>query len=276
MSTKIYNGYKTKAMSGAELLEFVNMLREKIRPIGRKLYIDEFAYMISRAVEGLAVQGEWPFRQKPYGDDQSLYFAVDAAMRKQRDEDRTREKSYRFDCNFVLLPQQDQTLILIYYGEPGFLKAFEAIPGIEPYWYWDNTDPDESVSEADWSRREQDWEQALGDDAPSIRGLTVECFIDWLDFSPVLAGEQVIAAIPVFDSRVKIAALNMAFSARAKELGVEDKIISHWGQIDRWLKTEDGRTAREKAAEEIAPLLPLITTQLLTTPIKDIRRKDHV
>lgn len=65
-----------------------------------------------------------------------------------------------------------------YLGMPfhvvNFLRtALLDLKGVYPYGYWNNTDPEEGISEEDWELREKDWNEALsGSGVPADTSMT--------------------------------------------------------------------------------------------------------
>lgn len=276
MSTKIYNGYKTRAMSSYELGQFAGKLRSVIRPIGRKLSFEWWAGHLTHAVDYLSSQGQWPFENFAPKDEDPVYWAFSRWVQETIKEQKRKFNDFELDCNFVLLPLRKKTLILIYNQKPEYLKAFEAMPEVSPYWYWDNTDRDEEVSAAAWRRRKQDWDEALVHRGiPSISGLTVECFVDYMDFHMLDKAKNLISNVPDFNTRVSDVAYNAAFRKRSEEIGADsEKMSRHWVDIVKWLKTPEGKKAIKDEAERIAPFLPLINEKVFFGKVGDLRRKE--
>ena len=85
-----------------------------------------------------------------------------------------------------IIPIHDSILILAYgtceevmdfiLHSPGTDETHNLIKkyNLEYYGYWNNTDPDDSVSEEDWDKREKDWEEALPSGVPAVHGFSVE------------------------------------------------------------------------------------------------------
>jgi hypothetical protein len=72
----------------------------------------------------------------------------------------------------VLLPTSKKLLCLSYWKV--YDDVWTSIPEVSYYGYWDNSDPENGVTDAEWEQREKDWDAALPyeDAVPSYRGFT--------------------------------------------------------------------------------------------------------
>lgn len=76
----------------------------------------------------------------------------------------------------VLMPSAaDNRVLLIVFSECGlYEKALDKSELFEDFGYWDNTDPDEDVTEAEWKHREKSWGYLIEDDeTPASIGLSI-------------------------------------------------------------------------------------------------------
>lgn len=55
----------------------------------------------------------------------------------------------------------DQTLFMIHPEQVPMTDFIDALPFVEPYGYWDDTDPADDVSAEEWTQRAKDWEVAI-------------------------------------------------------------------------------------------------------------------
>lgn len=63
---------------------------------------------------------------------------------------------------------------LLYTQREEYLAEWERTPGVEPWPYWNNTDPPEGVCEREWEYRNGVWDRVLGRVAPATTGVTWE------------------------------------------------------------------------------------------------------
>ena len=83
-----------------------------------------------------------------------------------------------FSVSMSILPIHNKILMLPYAENDAFYKVLTENEYFEEYGYWNNTDPDENVSEEDWAERKRDWDEALeGIGIPAENGFTIK-FLD--------------------------------------------------------------------------------------------------
>lgn len=74
---------------------------------------------------------------------------------------------------------------MIHTEQDAMTDFIDALPFIEPYGYWDNTDPADDVSAEEWTQRAKDWEVAIpSGQTPSARCLTLSMFDDLYPMPP--------------------------------------------------------------------------------------------
>jgi hypothetical protein len=136
MSTKIYNGYKIN-LTGESLMKFlVSFHEEKIDPIidEQILYFGKFRLYLKKVFE--------VFNNSDIPEDcEDLLERIIADL----------------GYSIQLFPKDDYTLA-IFYGNKGYEKMFASLDDVEYWGYWNNTDPQEGISDEEWSEREEDWE----------------------------------------------------------------------------------------------------------------------
>lgn len=110
-----------------------------------------------------------------------MYCALQECKNRHEEVHRTSKSDPCFDFEFslTLIPVGNITLG-IYYAERGPGKTAIVLwmgqDGVHDYCYFKNTEVSEGISEEEWTRRGDLWEQALGDDPPNKRGYTMELF----------------------------------------------------------------------------------------------------
>jgi len=156
MSTKIYNGWRFKGTM-PELMEAIKPLRSEC---------------LNRAVDNLLRIFENREEDNLWGFQTKLMTSDSRKQINQFEEDVGIDATlvvYPIDIHFQLL----QVFIGHRGNDPIFDKLAENDDRFEYYGYWNNTDPEEGISEEDWNQREKDWDEVLPSGIPSQDGATI-------------------------------------------------------------------------------------------------------
>lgn len=93
---------------------------------------------------------------------------------------------YDYSCSMTIHPLKDKTLLLLFSQRNEYNKLFgewdkeeeiytkNKFDFIDEYNYYNNIDRPKNISENDWEVREKDWNNAIGYNAPSERGMIAE------------------------------------------------------------------------------------------------------
>lgn len=166
MSTKIFNGFKFKnpdiLIIREQLLEF----QKEVDALTSEAIHTE----IAGTVCGLH-SGKFAIHK----DETLLRKATTILENVMREADDKKERTgYDHKFEIVVIPlRKDMTLGMFYGEQRSHEKALKRQPWFEDYAYWDNTDWPDGMTKSEWNNRQRDWEDAVGDDAPSNRGFTM-------------------------------------------------------------------------------------------------------
>lgn len=167
MSTKIYHGYRISPV--VDLFEFTGRLRAVMNPIRMRLDATMLMDRAITAVDGADARGE----ARPQG-------ALFTAMTEFDDEQRTMDSAlrghdpHRFEVSFGSDQQTGRILCLLYVDQGEFTEAWESLPEVEPYGYWNNADRPERVTDAEWEERREAWDRVMPGYTPPV-----ECMISF-------------------------------------------------------------------------------------------------
>lgn len=83
---------------------------------------------------------------------------------------------FDYSCYIQVHRVYNQILCCLYTQEDSMRKAFEQLPFVEEYSYWNNTDRPSSISEKEWNSRRDAWDKVgmLHDQS----GMTINCMPD--------------------------------------------------------------------------------------------------
>lgn len=172
MSTNIHNG---RVMRGTidTAYHALMLMKPSIAAAVRDLEVSWATRNAVKAIDAGRMEG--------HGSDRPLASAWQT-MRDRMDRIGTtgiRDPEVDFGMEIYLFPigrghGGRRTLMIVNTEQRRLMDILDAHPRIHDHAYWDSTDPDETVSGADWERRRQDWDRALpGAGVPADRCLTM-------------------------------------------------------------------------------------------------------
>jgi hypothetical protein len=187
---------------------------------------------------------------------QSVAARISEDVRNDCQELKKGHRQPELDWSFeiALIPAGNCLFGLHYTEQRSLRDELFKLPGIEPYPYWNNTDPPKGVSNKRWKERGHEWDWALGDGPPAAKGFTYQIAHPepWL-----FPDEHDESLQPSTDDRIRRTALTVAMSRFwTPDLPQEDGFREVL-RIERWVRdTEDGRKALGTISAELAALLP--------------------
>lgn len=78
---------------------------------------------------------------------------------------------HRFEVSFGRDPQTGRILALLYAEEPEFRTVWDALPDVESYGYWNNSDQPDDVTDDEWAERREVWERVMPDSGPPVESM---------------------------------------------------------------------------------------------------------
>lgn len=186
-----------------------------------------------------------------------------------------RDPQVDFEFDLWLFPLGRRTLLLVQSEQREMQDYVDGLPFVEPYAYWDSTDPDEDVERSEWRRRMRDWEKVLPRlGIPSDTCLTMVMFNSELAMPP--SGSRIRPHIPSLEDRIARHASTRHVSETMNRLIEEKKIEDpEYKMTDFSLVFKAERIARE-AHDRRNEIKAEIRTRLRRLKIEDIDiRKRH-
>lgn len=169
MSTKIFNGYRLA--DGVDVLEFADRLNEVWAAAAAPTWQNWLTRTAVTCVD----------RHVVLGDSVMITPLVEAdtlISRTRRELAASSRRNFGLDLTaqvqFLRDPVTGRTHLLLFTELDDYVRAFESLDGLEPYAYWDNTDPDPAVSDEEWRARAEAWDRAIPSGVPSNHGLSLE------------------------------------------------------------------------------------------------------
>lgn len=265
MSIKIFNAYRVKGTLDS-VYKRLQPLRNEINALQKRVEMEFLCNMSVKFIDDAVISKtsvEHPLRD-----------AWHELIQRQRvvKRDGTNDSAVDNEFSMMLMPHGRFVYCIVYAGHRSLIEFIKKQSWLTPYDYWDNSDPDETVSAREWKKREQVWTAIFAkDDRPSACGLVFEV-------APKFSTTHMEDILPLVPSTRRRAEL------RAKELLRHEYTKARWptdtanpstSQImnlhyesQKWLKSEDGQVALEQKIQDLMLILPTITSEILYEGIK--------
>ncbi len=244
MSTKLHHGYRLAV--GVDPFDFIATVRAHIDPVrdradARILAERAVAIIDKAAVHGLVTHAGDDLASLMKTPLTAAYVAYEYEQAKLRDIDRRHDPN-RFELSFGRDPQTGRFGVLRFADEATLIDAFDAIPEVEEYGYWNNTDRPDDVTEDQWDQRREFWDRVLpGYSAP------VEVMLGWSlrsthhpgplslasDRSPLILEE-----LPDLDRRARRAAQDAVSAAAVRAMSESRAVHEITSLVFRTLRTD--------------------------------------
>ena len=170
MSTKIYDGLISTTSDVFEL-------NRKIRQVLEPVFLGKF-YNIYETVNSLPNDASWSDTGGLfYGADEidkNDYVLYEKILKLHKTSMHTFSGAdIMYDVLIIENFGNGNPLVMVF-GEKSqeYIELLKTAGVVEEYGYWDNSDPDETVSDEEWETRKNAW-KTLDDKAPSEVGLLV-------------------------------------------------------------------------------------------------------
>lgn len=245
--------------------------KQQIEEMAQLLYFGQQAWIATNIVDRIAVGGKV---ESPVAIEvlqvQDHYTAFGVAVKMALDSlqkgirGAERDPIWDLSCKVVFFPLKDQILATLYAERKEFRDLWEALPWVQPFPYWDNTDPPEGTSWRDWRKRGRIWERAMWNHyVPSISGYTADCVTDYLRWAEP---KDVYAHQPKWSLRVETQAKSLMMLTWDKRHERKKKRPKYEEYL-AWKKTDDGERTRKWAVDRARAKLKR------RLAIKDYQRK---
>lgn len=223
MSTKIYKGFRLKFTDTARLMAFLRRQRAEFIARAHDEAIEFVARTASRHFDRAWLSDTFclsPLQSRVA----PLFDAIEELSNRQSEIKKSGHRDPEVDFNFslALFPHGGQLYGIAYCDQSEWVRSFKTDPDVEEFAYWDNTDPPDNISAADWSLRREIWEQILdvegGYGIPALCGFTADIVItsNLGRISAARHGDAITSAVPSFDERLQHAGKSLALARLLK------------------------------------------------------------
>ena len=170
MSRRIHGGTRCSGELRPDILS--RRLSEVVAPIHKQLVIEAIAVLVYAKIRGLitgdsgtaAITPATVPATKGTSDTDFLVWADKVIeLASKSDQRMNPEFSLEMSVAFVSDPQDPTHFYAsAFASNPRLTQAWTAMPDVEEFAYWDNTDGPDEVSSSDWESRGQIWDRVLG------------------------------------------------------------------------------------------------------------------
>lgn len=286
MSTKIYNGWRLAGTDMVSLRRRLAKLRSRVYEKAAATiadwaantalgYIDRFTLLGRKLV---LVESD---ASRHTTRDLSIATYVAWTVREgvcdsYRSLSRT---SFDLACSVVAIPmiwkRQETTLLLFYDNSPGSIYKDDFVReiGAEEFYYWDNADMPEGMSEKDWEERRKIWDAAIGSDPPAERGFAFECMTEYR--VPMVIRDAVFSAAKSVPMRTRVEKVALAYVLereirRRKKAG---ETIDSLSAVYSELRTPSKQRLIAKVSKWAKTKLKPVTREMFEAPMSSIIKK---
>lgn len=222
MSTKIYTGFAFEGRTLATTLELLGRQRTAVQALVDAKNCKGVARRASRIIDDYCIarpQGG-PHREELEVVKAGAYSHAVTAIEAEQYEGRKSQLRHPLtDCDVLIrlfLDFESQQVIgFVCEERVGVLGHLLALPGVVPFSYWNNVDPDESVSPEAWEIRGAVWDRVF----------TAEGGCEFsMSWQPQFAQLGLVAShLPSFEVRVE---------SRSRDAALEAYVGANWVQSE--------------------------------------------
>ncbi len=243
MSTKIYHGCALPRMELDDLFQFFKTFSVKAQALRKRLVIKRAANIAAETLDKRAL-----YTKHLTGTDTALRIAIDTLHRIEKLLGQGNPDFKIYGCTIGWAPTPTRILALPFCDGNEMVDLWYQQPGVEPWGYWDNTDPPEDVSLKEFKARGKEWDVALGHKPP------VEAMFMWQatqTYLPLPTVERMVKAMPSYEARVR----GFATETLHQERKEKQSLVSNMLDTAAWLKTPEGKQTLAKLSDKIRPIL---------------------
>lgn len=263
MSTVITNSFRMRTGNLFTIYDRLNDLRKdiQIRQAEKEAkFISECAVRLIdiSAIDGSAVKN-------PYSQAYQEWEAMREEMKKGGITNVMVDTSFRVS----LMPHRGSVYGVVHTADSKWANIVLSNEWAEPFDYWDNTDRDDAVSAREWRFRKKTWDAILHKDSrPSQCGVTFEVLPNHYRIRPKVLLDHV----PSLEERANQLALDRLIETKLNTSfdNTQTRVVwSEYFQTLDWIKTDEGRKAKQEMVDRVMLLLPTIDEGILVNGIAD-------
>lgn len=284
MDVVINNGYILPALSLKELHSFAQEYRKKIRLLSKQLIIERLGNMCMGYIDFVSLpenkriffteMNRQLFLEKD-ALNHSAYFTAYSKMQEMEQRiinEKIRKPEYDYLCDVIFFPNEDHILAMLFAEQRAYINAFEDMPGVRPYPYWNNQEQPDDISKKAWRERGKHWEDAVGyTGIPSLEGFSVSCYTQLPFINPNDVHDYIQERFNM-DVRTNNYASKLVILRKFRELADEQNQLfgteDMYKEATLFLKSEKGTKLYKQEVELLKDLFkPKISSDDLATSL---------
>ncbi len=211
MSTKIYTGFKMEAESFEEAAKKIDSFQKKLAPIVQEKLGKMLLRWATQKIDEACMAGE-AIPEKAFSSVFSEYLDRGA----ERSAAKMRNPGMDFGVSMTLFPFEGRVYGMLFAEDRDLESLWKKEPGVLDFAYWNNSDPDETVSEEEWDERARVWEEIFKTESiPARAGFSRDCAEETPMLDPDFLRENFERLLPAWSERVE---------GIAKEIFLQNKV----------------------------------------------------
>lgn len=249
MSTKIFDGFKIESQDFLDINKKLDKFREQI--------FKEAERRITKRIVENAV-GRFDNQKIIHGKEDIKFWDCFWEVEQQAFKEQKEDARSLYDVSFsvFLLPIRDITIGVVYSGESDFKQMFFRKRFVKDYAYWNNTDPNEKVSEEEWEQRRKDW-GSIGYTPPTEAGFIKQIVPERMH--PMMGHDKWKEFFPDKKERTLAVAKDMLFQEWLKENNEDissNNLFRLFREFSTWQKKDKG--GQKRTVKKYKDILPRI------------------
>lgn len=171
MSVKLYDAWRMPVMPLPKFQKWLDDIRVDLRKISDEKILKEIA---RRAIHRYDMMSVSPNRAKLKKESSGLIGIWSEVFDEYKKVKKTGERNPIVDVECeIIFHFRGQFIYMVMITEQQEYKDYlEALPNIEEYGYWDNTDRPANITSQQWRQRQKVWDAAFGSKPMCFGGLT--------------------------------------------------------------------------------------------------------
>lgn len=279
MSTKIFNGFIiNREVSTYELNEMMNIIRKEVNNTYLEIIYKDFIRFTAKMLDNKYCMNKRKYntflnKELKVKENEIIYKVFTNKVKESILSEEIYNSDYDYSCSMTIHPLKDKTLLLLFSQRNEYNKLFREwdkeekiytknkFDFIDEYNYYNNTDRPNNISEKDWELREKDWNNAIGYNAPSERGMIAE-FINNKEIPSKIFLKDLKQGIEcIYEYRIERVSkkyVNEKYNRKIEKiLGDEMDVGSYIELYNKMIKDPQYKKDIKKAEKKFRKILPL-------------------